>query len=442
MEIDFTPSVKQDEVFELFKDEKTTEILFGGGVGSAKSYLLAAIAIIYCLLYKGIRVGLARNELTTLKKTTVITFFEVFTNWGLEKDTHYVYNSIEGSITFFNGSVIVFQELRFLPSDPNYTRLGGLLLTFGLIDEAGECEEKGKEIYQSRCGRWMNDKYDIKPMLLMTCNPSKNFLFKDFYQALKEGTIKEHRAFVNATVYDNPFISQQYIDNLKKILSFNEVQRLLNGDWDYDGDPNSLLQFEDIKNMYDMTIKYANDKTKYISADIAFTSDSCVVLVWEGYHIVEVVTLDKESNIENEIKALASKHNVKVTNIAYDSDGVGKYLMNYLKRAVAIINNAKPFKGENYKNLKTQLYFKMCELITEGKIKIIDSRKEKEIKEELSSIKHKPRETSDGKIEMNSKADVKRLIGRSPDYSDAIAYRMVFEFKSKGGIRATNVSRR
>ena len=283
MTIDFTPSKKQDEVFELFKDKTTTEILFGGGVGSAKSYLLAAIAIIYCLLNKGIRVGLARNELTTLKKTTVVTFFEVFGNWGLEKDTHYNYNSIEGSITFFNGSTIVFQELRYLPSDPDYTRLGGLLLTFGLIDEAGECEEKGKEIFQSRCGRWLNDEHKIKPMLLMTCNPSRNFLFKDFFQAVKEGTISKHRAFVNATVYDNPFISSQYIDNLKQILSYNEIQRLLNGDWEYDGDPNSLLNFEDIKNLYDTTIQQENPNTRYISADIAFTSDNCVVLVWEGY---------------------------------------------------------------------------------------------------------------------------------------------------------------
>ena len=430
MTIDFTPSKKQDEVFELFKDKTTTEILFGGGVGSAKSYLLAAIAIIYCLLNKGIRVGLARNELTTLKKTTVVTFFEVFGNWGLEKDTHYNYNSIEGSITFFNGSTIVFQELRYLPGDPDYTRLGGLLLTFGLIDEAGECEEKGKEIFQSRCGRWLNDEHNIKPMLLMTCNPSRNFLFKDFFQAVKEGTISKHRAFVNATVYDNPFISSQYIDNLKQILSYNEIQRLLNGDWEYDGDPNSLLNFEDIKNLYDTTIQQENPNTRYISADIAFTSDNCVVLVWEGYHIIEVVTLKKESNIEDEIKALASKHGVNVNKIAYDSDGVGKYLMNYLKLAKPIVNNAKPYKKENYKNLKTQLYFKMCELIIEGKIKILDSRNQKEIMEELGSVKHKPRDTADGKIEMNSKADVKRLIGRSPDYSDAIAYRMIFELTS------------
>ncbi len=395
--------------------------------------MLSAIVTVNCLQHAGIRVGLARNELTTLKKTTVVTFLELFSDWGMKPGEHYNYNSVGGTITFFNGSEIIFQELRYLPSDPNYTRLGGLLLTFAVIDEAGECDERGKEIFQTRCGRWKNDKFGVKPMLVMTCNPSHNFLYNDFYLAKKEGTIAEHRAFVNATVYDNPYIPQQYIDNLKRTLSYNEIQRLLNGDWEYDGDPNNLLQIDEIKLMYDTTIIHpTKDKTKYISADIAFSSDNCVLMVWEGYHIIEIVSLEQGVNVEEGIKELATKHNVNVNKIAYDSDGVGKYLMQYLKNAKPIINNGKPYKGENYKNLKTQLYFKLCELIREGKIKILDSKFRREIEEELISIKHKPKDTSDGKIEMNSKAEVKRIIGRSPDYSDAMAYRMLFELTNKG----------
>ncbi len=395
--------------------------------------MLSAIVTVNCLQHAGIRVGLARNELTTLKKTTVVTFLELFSDWGMKPGEHYNYNSVGGTITFFNGSEIIFQELRYLPSDPNYTRLGGLLLTFAVIDEAGECDERGKEIFQTRCGRWKNDKFGVKPMLVMTCNPSHNFLYNDFYLAKKEGTIAEHRAFVNATVYDNPYIPQQYIDNLKRTLSYNEIQRLLNGDWEYDGDPNNLLQIDEIKLMYDTTIIHpTKDKTKYISADIAFSSDNCVLMVWEGYHIIEIVSLEQGVNVEEGIKELATKHNVNVNKIAYDSDGVGKYLMQYLKNAKPIINNGKPYKGENYKNLKTQLYFKLCELIREGKIKILDPKFRREIEEELISIKHKPKDTSDGKIEMNSKAEVKRIIGRSPDYSDAMAYRMLFELTNKG----------
>lgn len=427
--IEFSPTIKQDEVFQLFEDEKTTEILFGGGVGSAKSYLLAAVTTMQCLKHPGIRVGLARNELTTLKKTTVVTFLELFDDWGLVQNEHFNYNSTGGVIVFDNGSEIIFQELRYLPSDPNYTRLGGLLLTFGVIDEAGECDEKGKEIFQTRCGRWKNDKFGVKPILLMTCNPSRNFLFNDFYLAQKEGNMADYRAFVSATVYDNPYIPESYIENLKNTLSFGEIQRLLNGDWDYQGDPNALINLDDIKSMYDLSLLDKDKKgIKYISADIAFTSDACVVMVWEGYNIIEIHKLPKGDNVEEAIKSIAQENEVSVNKICYDSDGVGKYLMQYLKTAKPVVNNSKPHRGENYKNLKTQLYFKLAEKITDGSIKILDNSFRKEIEEELMAVKHKPKETVDGKIEMNSKSDVKRMLGRSPDFSDAMAYRMLFEF--------------
>jgi len=429
MTIEFEPTLKQDQVFELFEDDHTTEILFGGGVGSAKSYLIAAITTINCLKHPGIRVGLARNELTTLKKTTVTTFIELFSDWGLKQDDHFRYNSTGGIITFKNGSEIIFSELRYLPSDPTYTRLGGLLLTFAVIDEAGECDAKAKEIYQTRCGRWKNDEYGVKPVLIMTCNPSRNFLYNDFYLASRDKSISNHRAFVNATVYDNPYISKDYIENLKNTLSHTEVQRLLLGNWEHEGDANALLSLEDITMMYDLTLDdESRDKTKYLSADIAFTSDNCVVILWEGYYILQIFNIEKGDNVEERIKEIAVENGVAINKICYDSDGVGKYLMQYLKNAKPIINNAKPFKGENYKNLKTQLYFKLTKLITEGKIKILDKSYKKEIEEELISIKHKPKETTEGKIEMNSKAEVKRMIGRSPDYSDAMAYRMIFDY--------------
>lgn len=427
-QIDFTPTIKQDEVFELFNDSSTTEILYGGGVGSAKTYLLASIVTLKCLQTPGIRVGLARNELTTLKKTSVISFFEVFEAWGLKNNDDYKYNSIEGSIKFTNGSEIVFVELRFLPSDPQYTRLGGLLLTFGVIDEAGECDRKGKEIFQTRLGRWRNQDSGIKPLLLMTCNPSRNFLYDDFYLADKEGLMPAHRAFVSATVYDNPFIPDSYISNLKNTLSFSEIQRLLNGNWEYDGDPNNLLTLSEIQMMYHDILKPGKSQ-RYISADIAFTSDKCIVMVWEGFTIIKIINIKKGENVELKIMEIAREHNVTQNNISYDSDGVGKFLTTTLRMAKPIVNNAKPIGKENYRNLKTQLYFKLCELISLGKVKVKDLGFKKEIEAELLAIKHKPKEGSEGKIEMNSKAEVKRVIGHSPDFSDTMAYRMIFELK-------------
>ena len=73
MEINFTPSLKQDMIFEYFEDDITTEVLYGGAAAGGKSYGSCAFMLIQCLKHPNIRVGLARNELTTLKKTTIVS---------------------------------------------------------------------------------------------------------------------------------------------------------------------------------------------------------------------------------------------------------------------------------------------------------------------------------------------------------------------------------
>jgi hypothetical protein len=427
MEINFTPSLKQDLIFEYFDDKTTTEVLYGGAAAGGKSYGATALAVIKCLQYPNIRVGLARNELTTLKKTTVVSLFEVINNWGLKIDEHYRYNSTSGEITFSNGSKIVLLELRYLPSDPNYTRLGGQLLTFAIIDEAGEVDEKGKQILQSRLGRWLNGELSIKPFLLMTCNPSKNFLYRDYYIPSQDNTLPEHKKFITALVLDNPFITDVYVNNLQKTLSNSDKERLINGNWDYENSPDALMDYETILNIFVDEYTPNEKSRKYISADIAFTSDKCVIMVWDDLTLIDII-VNPEGKVEDVIRNKAKELKIPPQNISYDADGVGKYLMNYLKGSRDIINNSKALGGENYDNLKTQLYFKMAEAINKGDLKILKTKYQNVIIDELQQVKHKPSDTV-GKISMISKGEVKRMLGHSPDFSDAMAYRMIFEIK-------------
>lgn len=427
MEITFQPTLKQHQLFEYFDDKETTEVLFGGAASGGKSYGVCCLMIIKCLMYSNIRVGLARNELTTLKRTTVVSLFEVLANWGLKAGVDYDYNQQSGEIKFKNGSKIILIELSFNPSDPLYQRINGQLLTFAVVDEAGEVPEKGKQILQSRLGRWKNKIHNIKPILYMTCNPSKNFLYAQFYKASLDGTMPTYRKYIQALITDNPFMDQSYRENLLKTLSISDKQRLVHGNWDYDSNEDCLIQYSDINNIF-VREKPTNDKppTFYISADIAFTSDAAVIMIWEDLTVVEIII--NPELIEETIKNKAKQYGVKPQHIAYDSDGVGKYLMNYLQGSKGIVNNGKPLNGENYENLKAQLYFKLAELINKNEVKIVLYLELRDkIAEELGVIRNKP---SEGKLGIIPKAEVKRLIGRSPDFSDAMAYRMFFALKN------------
>ncbi len=330
-----------------------------------------------------------------------------------------------GEITFFNGSKIILLELKYIPSDPLYTRLGGQLLSFGIIDEAGEVPEQGKQILQSRLGRWKNDEYNIKPILYMTCNPSKNFLYRDFYLLSEENKLPKYRKFIQALISDNPHTSKDYEQNLIRSLSLSDRERLIGGNWRYSDDPTNLLDYNDILNTF-IKIPAQTFKQRYISADIAFTSDKCVIMLWEDLTLVKIIV--NPDKPEDEINRLSKEYNVKSHNVTFDSDGVGKYLSNYLNNATPIVNNARALYDENYDNLKTQLYFKLVEKIKDNTLKIVDNPYNEAIQEELSLIRHKPTDTV-GKIQMVSKGDIKRILGHSPDFTDAMAYRMYFELK-------------
>lgn len=429
MIITFEPTIQQDKLFETFGNDKLLEILFGGAAGGGKSFALWSLMILKSIEYAGIRIGLARQTLTQIKSNTMSTFYEVCSLFQLKEDIHYTYNENKGLITFFNGSEIKFVELRYLPSDPFYDRFGGALFTFGAIEEAAGCDQKGKEVFSSRLGRWLNDEYNIPPHLYMTCNPGTNFVYSDFYVPYTKNELADFRHYIPAKLSDNKYQSKYYADALSKRLGDANASRLLDGKWDFDNDKTRLMDFNSISDIFNIPTNYKPTGTKYITMDVAFTGDDCVLILWQGYDVLKIYIYDGDEP-DIFLQQIADEHLVKSDNIAFDADGVGKYLKGKFPNAKEIINNGKPYRNENYQNLKAQLNFKLAELINNGFIKCLDKTYEQRLTQELYEIKSPPLETVDGKLKIISKKEVKQILGRSPDIADAMAFRMIFEFKS------------
>jgi len=74
--------------------------------------------------FDDIRAVVGRKTLKALKESTMNTIFSVMRAWGLEEEVHYHYNQVEGTIKFWNRSVIIMKELADLPSDVNFERFG------------------------------------------------------------------------------------------------------------------------------------------------------------------------------------------------------------------------------------------------------------------------------------------------------------------------------
>ena len=402
----------------------------GEKAGGGKSALGVLWLIEQCQSYPATRWLMGRSKLKTLKETTLNTFFELTSN--LKLSTSYNYNSQTGVITWSNGSEILLKDLYSYPADPNFDSLGSLEITGAFIDECNQISFKAWQIVTSRI-RYKLNEYNLTPKILGTCNPAKNWTYSKFYIPTAAGTINETRKFIQSLPTDNPNLPPSYLDSLLA-LDENSKQRLYYGNWEFDNDPARLIDFDKIQNIFTNDFVDAGDM--FISADIArYGSDKMVILVWSGFRVIEIFTLDKSSITETaeSIKSLMNKHRVPLSNVVADEDGVGGGVVDIV-RCKGFVNNSKALKEENnnveYQNLKTQCYYKLAELIQSNKLFIDCNNADVQdtICKELEQVK-RDKIDQDGKLRILPKEKVKELIGHSPDYSDALAMRFYFDLK-------------
>ncbi len=119
-----------------------------------------------------------------------------------------------------------------------------------------------------------------------------------------------------------------------------------------------------------------------------------------------------------------TSHKIPNSQVIVDSDGIGAGVADQI-RSVNFVNNSSPFHNQNFTNLKSQCYIKLSELFKEGKISInlSDPAIIDDLTQELLAIKLKNVD-KDTKIGVQSKDEMKRILGKSPDLADAVCIGM------------------
>lgn len=412
---------KQTQVLDLLEDKVTNEIIFGGGAGGAKSFVGCYWILKNALKYPATRWLIGRKKLKTLKETTLNTFIQVAKMQGLVSGEHYLINHSSNIIKIIeSGSEILLKDLAYYPADPDFDELGSLEITGAFIDEVNQCVSKAWTIVRSRI-RYKLDEHNLVPKILGTCNPSKGFIYKDFYLPNKLNTLPTNKVFIQSLVTDNPYISKHYVEILKA-LPPAQRDRLFLGMWEID-DASALIEYDNIMNIFS-NVGIKNLTKKYITCDVArLGSDKAIIIYWEGLKVVEILQYDvsKITELSQAITQLRIKYNVPLSNIIADEDGVGGGLVDILN-ITGFVNNSSALNGENYKNLKTQCYYKLAEIINAGELWLAAELEDiviDEIVEELEQVKS-DNTGDDSKLRIISKDQVKLNIGRSPDYSDAL----------------------
>ena len=426
---------KQSTAWTQLTDSSTNEMLFGGSAGGGKSFLGCLWVATMCLQKPGVRFLIGRTVLTQLRLTTLNTLFETLQRMELKSGEHYVYNGQSNVITFNNKSEIILKDLQYNPSDANFDSLGGLELTGAFIDEAAQISNLAYNVIKSRI-RFKLTEYDLIPKILMTANPSNTWIKKEFYIPFVQEKLPKNKSFIPSLPMDNPHLPPSYIEMLQT-LPTQQRRRLLEGDWNYLDESDSVFNFDKITGCVFKQTPNPKD-TKYMSVDVArFGDDRTVICIWVGLVLVDIKTYSKLNTVEvsDNIKSLIQSHGIHPQNVIVDSDGVGGGVADQI-RGKNFVNNSKPLLNENYTNLKTQCYIKLSELFNEGTISLnlMEPQLVDDLTQELLSIKFKDID-KDNKVNIMSKDEQKRILGKSPDLADALMMRMIYEIKPKNSGR-------
>lgn len=444
MEITLRPTWKQHLVYQALDNSLIDTVFFGGGAGGGKSWLICESRLKNCLMYPGYKSFIGREELKRLMQSTYQTWVKVCSFhkippslWKLNGQ----YNYIE----FTNGSRVDLLDLKLLPTDPLYERFGSLEYTDGAIEEAGEIDFLAYDVLKTRIGRQQGKDWHLKPNILITGNPKKNWTYTEFYKPWKAKTLPSNTVFIQALFGDNKWTAEEYGKQLSQIKDEATKQRLMMGNWEYDDDPSALIQYDAIIDLFTNSVPSSNEK--YLTADIArYGGDKIVIYLWNGFEAYKVVERQKQGidTTINEIKELLRSEMIPYSHCLIDEDGVGGGVVDGLRGIKGFINNSVPLDNpkqhirENYQNLKTQCYYLLANKInTRGiSIKNCPLNFRERLIEDLEQVKRKDPD-KDSKLMLVPKDEIKEILGRSPDYSDALMMRMWFELVPSIGQRVT-----
>ncbi|NML67616.1 hypothetical protein HHL22_20640 [Hymenobacter sp. RP-2-7] len=267
--------------------------------------------------------------------------------------------------------------------------------------------------------------------------------------------------FIPGSIYENRKlleVNPEYLGNLMAQDVETRAQ-LLEGNWKVKVDGLALFEHQRLFDLFSNHLLTDTTPLRCITCDAAgFGRDRCVILVWVGYECVAGVVLSTSDNREifTAIEVQRKAWRVAASDVVVDQDGVGGGVVK-LGGYAGFQNDAPAFEDpetgikENYKNLKTQCYYRLALLVNTASLAVtvttdnwlIDGTRTSKLKVsgqvvtvadmlrgDLKAIK-RDKPDREGKLLINTKEEQKILLGRSPDFGDAAMMRCYFDVRPR-----------
>jgi len=236
LKLDFQPANEKQDAF-LYSQKKA--ILLSGAVGAGKSYLGCVKGFMLNIKYPGNRGLICRKENRTLHNSTMLTLLEQV----IPKNMIVSFSIIRGELVHKTldperNSTMVFSGLDKGADQQYPTKIASTEYGWIFPDEGVECDKGDWDMLTTRLrykpiGMSLEDSNNMVRQIFTCTNPDapSHWLYKFFIGISAEERLRLSREVIYVTPYDNPYLSEDYLQTLEHNLSGVNRQRLLEGKW-------------------------------------------------------------------------------------------------------------------------------------------------------------------------------------------------------------------
>lgn len=280
-----------------------------------------------------------------------------------------------------------------------------------------------------------------------------NIIDKAYEEARLDGLEYGKEIFIKRVTFTRASLDQNKIlldsdPTYVASISTSEAARQVNlyGNWNYKPTTEDIITPEDMNLFYQNSHQF-NDNIRRVTCDVAFEGgDSLVMWLWIGNHLEDLFVCGLNSReTVNAVSIKLREWRVLEENFSYDLPGVGFALKGFFPDAIPFQpQEAVPDHEKGmYANLKSKCAHFFATNLIDGKYSINERLLDKKLSGKnftnmpLKRILNEERKiirfvhgSNKGK-ELIKKEEMKRIIGRSPDYFESLIIREKFNFLSE-----------
>lgn len=370
--------------------------------GTGKTMSLIEKIRLACEEFPNNLILILRKEFTDLRDSTI-------KDWN--ENTGIIVGSSRDAV-FPNRSIVMFRHAgELLGNNLNNMNLGG----FG-IEQAEELDSD--DVFFKLQGRLRRQ--GVKPFGAVIANTNgHNWI----YNLWKAGSDAEYPLF-EATAFENEdILPAETIADWRKLkdLKPKVYNRFVMNSWDETDAVDVVIQPEWIKAASIRSLNETRPVYRVVSIDVArYGDDKTIFYCLENGKQIAGEEHDKKDTMEVVGRALLFAERNSCHWFAVDEIGVGAGVIDRLrelgKDTVAVNTSERSVDPEKYYNTRAEIYGHGADMFRDGKV--MTDPQDRQLYEQLGWAKYKVIK-SNGQIQIESKDEIKKRYGRSPDNADA-----------------------